>query len=418
MSRSNTYTTSDVIYNPAFVIESYLRDEVLTERKLTITYVSGTDYRASDLKYETDDYYNGAYFHNVTQDWVALITDYVGATKQLVMTAGGTIAVNDKCFLSNVQANIDTDVFDSIGAGIVDSGTTTSAASLKLIQTGQNFLTTVKVGMLVENTTTPAISYVKAVDSDTQLTLDDNIMASGEAYEIKGVRHGWTFNKVIRERVSSIDELNVMLHDAHLGLFKSYNTYKLFSVGDGTIKGTLNNPLKNPQPMVSYSLTPLDNIYTDFTLNYAYNYAKGIYEKKMYVNSRVASIGYLTSYITVCADAEKEYRVSNKWGYSSDYIYDDDTAKLFLEQKIQWHSIQRLQVEYYGDMKEHIKYECGDKIILDYAKTTPIGINGFGVFIIEGTGINFTNESCLLKLIWVKNLTIPGLENITIERSL
>jgi len=67
---------------------------------------------------------------------------------------------------------------------IFDSGTTTSAATNKLIQTGQNFLTTVFVGNVVFNTTDNTYALVVSVDSDTQLTLDTDIMASGENFEI------------------------------------------------------------------------------------------------------------------------------------------------------------------------------------------------------------------------------------------
>jgi|TARA_R100000482_G_C5129317_1_gene150817 hypothetical protein len=77
-------------------------------------------------------------------------------------------------------------------SSVKDSGTTTSAATNKLIQTGQNFETTVRVGDLVENTTDSTTATVTAVDSDTQLTLSSDIMASDENYNIK-----YEANKVI-----------------------------------------------------------------------------------------------------------------------------------------------------------------------------------------------------------------------------
>jgi len=67
---------------------------------------------------------------------------------------------------------------------IRDSGTTTSASANKLIQTGQNFLTTVDVDDVVFNTTDNTYALVTSVDSDTQLTLSADIMASGENFEI------------------------------------------------------------------------------------------------------------------------------------------------------------------------------------------------------------------------------------------
>ncbi|MCK5013631.1 MAG: hypothetical protein KAS66_07415, partial [Candidatus Omnitrophica bacterium] len=67
-----------------------------------------------------------------------------------------------------------------------DSGNTDGigADTHKLKDTGQNFLTTVKVGMIVKNTTDTTYSYVTAVVSDTELTLNDDIMDDSEDYTI------------------------------------------------------------------------------------------------------------------------------------------------------------------------------------------------------------------------------------------
>jgi len=66
----------------------------------------------------------------------------------------------------------------------VDSGTATATLSNKLIETGQNFLTTVKVGDRIDNTTDATSTIVTAVDSDIQLSLADDIMVSGEDYDV------------------------------------------------------------------------------------------------------------------------------------------------------------------------------------------------------------------------------------------
>lgn len=67
----------------------------------------------------------------------------------------------------------------------VDSGTTDGATTAdKLIQGGQNFITTVSIGDLVSNTTDTSWAKVTAIDSDTQLSLDTDIMATGEDYVI------------------------------------------------------------------------------------------------------------------------------------------------------------------------------------------------------------------------------------------
>ena len=66
----------------------------------------------------------------------------------------------------------------------VDSGTTDSTSAFKLIQTGQNFLTTVLVGNVVYNTTDKTFAYVTNVDNNQQLTLNTDIMVNGKAYVI------------------------------------------------------------------------------------------------------------------------------------------------------------------------------------------------------------------------------------------
>lgn len=65
-----------------------------------------------------------------------------------------------------------------------DSGTTTSTSSNHLVESGQNFLSTVNIGNVVFNTTDNTFAYVTAVNSNTDLTLDADIMTSGEAYGI------------------------------------------------------------------------------------------------------------------------------------------------------------------------------------------------------------------------------------------
>jgi hypothetical protein len=70
-----------------------------------------------------------------------------------------------------------------------DSGTTTSSASNKLIQSGKHFTQTVKIGMIVKDSGSN-YSYVTAVDSETQLSLNDNIMSSSETYTIYTNRYG------------------------------------------------------------------------------------------------------------------------------------------------------------------------------------------------------------------------------------
>ena len=68
---------------------------------------------------------------------------------------------------------------------VKDSGTTTATTTDKLVDSNQNFLTTVRVGDLVKNTSDNTTATVTAVDSNTTLSISANIMASGENYQIK-----------------------------------------------------------------------------------------------------------------------------------------------------------------------------------------------------------------------------------------
>jgi len=68
--------------------------------------------------------------------------------------------------------------------GAADSGTDDAGTPNKLTETGQNFETTVKVDMIVHNTTDNTFANVTAIDSNTVLSLDADIMDNGEEYII------------------------------------------------------------------------------------------------------------------------------------------------------------------------------------------------------------------------------------------
>lgn len=75
---------------------------------------------------------------------------------------------------------------------VLASGTTTSTGTLfQLIDSGASFLTSVREGDVVENTTDNTYTYIDSIDSDTQLTLANGIFVSGEGYSISG-GFGWT----------------------------------------------------------------------------------------------------------------------------------------------------------------------------------------------------------------------------------
>ena len=65
-----------------------------------------------------------------------------------------------------------------------DSGTATGTTTNKLVDSTQNFITTVHIGDKINNVTDSTTAIITAIDSNTQLTLDTDIMASGEVYII------------------------------------------------------------------------------------------------------------------------------------------------------------------------------------------------------------------------------------------
>lgn len=68
--------------------------------------------------------------------------------------------------------------------GLADSGTTTAENANELIETGQDFLTSVKVGYLVHNTSDDTFTYVIEIVDDDTLFLEDDIMGDGDTYNI------------------------------------------------------------------------------------------------------------------------------------------------------------------------------------------------------------------------------------------
>lgn len=100
------------------------------------------------------------------------------------LTGGAAGAVD------NINGNLLT-TGDVIRARIieqVDSGTTDGTTASKLVQSGQNFQTTVTVGDVVYNTTDTTYTKVTAIDSDTTLSLADDIMVSGDAFTINSTK--------------------------------------------------------------------------------------------------------------------------------------------------------------------------------------------------------------------------------------
>ena len=107
-----------------------------------------------------------------------------------IMLTGTTIAnYSDVLINWAAQDTIKSNVVFGAGtntypATTQDSGTTDGTTASKLVQSGQNFNTTVAINDVIHNTTDNTWAVVTAVDSDTTLSIDNDIMISGEAYVI------------------------------------------------------------------------------------------------------------------------------------------------------------------------------------------------------------------------------------------
>lgn len=113
--------------------------------------------------------------------------------------------------------------------GTADSGTTDGTTSDKLVQSGQNFQTTIDIGMIVYNTTDDTFANVTAIDSDTTLSIDSDIMVSGETfviYKTPKLPDGWVEcdGSVLSDSDSpyngeTIPDLNSSIGDSNKGRF-------------------------------------------------------------------------------------------------------------------------------------------------------------------------------------------------------
>ena len=102
----------------------------------------------------------------------------------------GTTANYDDTLISWAAQTVNSGLSPNFGStkygqGKVDEGTTDGTTANKLVDSSQNFLTTVTVGDVIHNTTDGTYARVTAIDSDTTLSLDNDIMVSGEAYVIQ-----------------------------------------------------------------------------------------------------------------------------------------------------------------------------------------------------------------------------------------
>lgn len=332
-ARDNGYNENDLIEQPAYIIESILRDEVFTERDLIVNTKTDTTHAVvNNLKNDIDDYYIGAEWFNVTTNFRSYVTDYVASTNTIVINdADASMADNDNIYLTNVNGNnrINSASFDLVG---------------------------------------------------------DNP---------DGLRNEWLFAKSINQPAIVSEIINRICFESHCMLFQSYNQYKLVALDSATSADTWTKCLMmSGRESFNIGLTQLQNIFTSFKLKYSYDYGSGEYEKEFYVDKNgYTSGGTIISATekTLCENAETNYKIKNNFEYSSDWIYDLTTAEYLLQKLVLWFTKQRMMVTWTTPLSDgtvdYIKYELGDQVVLTNTRILPTGISGVKCFMITGKQI-------------------------------
>ena len=349
---SKNRTMGDVegglIDNPAYIIESLFRDEIFTERDLQVLSTADTThFTCNDVASRVDDYYNYAEVYNATNSLKRYITDYVGSTNTFTITEDATpIAIGDNIYLTNIQGDLKIDYasFDVVG-----------------------------------NTT-------------------------------NGTRKDWVFNRPIIEKLQAEEIIKELCFDSHCMLTESTNEdtglpqIRLIALDTASSGDTWTKPVfvdrGGKLEGVRTSHTGLRDVFTSYRLFYHYDYGLQDYRKEILVDKNGYSNPSGGSTLTdehqnLCKKAEQTNRVINPFSYSSNWIYDDATAELFLDKKINWFTKQRLKVDWIsplsnrtaGGTTDYIGYEIGDQVKLNYSQSIPAGLNNSSYFMITSKRI-------------------------------
>lgn len=118
---------------------------------------------------------------------------------------------------------------------IMTTGTTTATTATKLVDSAATFTTSVEVGNIVVNTTDNTMTNITAIDSDTTLSVDDDIFTSGETYTVYKQAEtggailyvGGTGNIKLTTSSGSILTFNGL----NAGTFVPVQTIKVFNTG-------------------------------------------------------------------------------------------------------------------------------------------------------------------------------------------
>jgi hypothetical protein len=332
--RSNGYNSGDLLRQPAYIIEDIIRYWIKSETLLEASaYDDATNYvefngSTGNLLNSTDDFYNGAYLVNLKQGWIKEITDYDGTNKRVYVSSltAAEMVTSLQFFIFNIQPNINTSSFDTVG-----------------------------------NAT-------------------------------NGTRNRWVFDRSLIDIENSSEILRSLAFESFTLLTKDYKDYKLTTLNDNASVGTLTTPMfrQNPRiPDIEVSYSSLQNVYNSFEVNFDYDYAKKIFKKRHFVNSVGSSdsTNLGTSYQTACRNAEINHKVNNKFVYDALWIKDNTTAYKFVQSLVDYFTIRKLKIKWVGNIKDHLKYQRGDIVLVNYPSMIPTGKNNSTKFMVIGKTI-------------------------------
>ncbi len=323
--RYNGYSENDLIENPAYIIESLLRDEIFVERDLSVTTVTSTTvFTCSGLKNSTDGYYVNAIYYNATRGTKKYVTAYTGSTKTITLDSADTnLAVGDKIFFTNIQGDqrIQQQTFDYVGNSV------------------------------------------------------DGLRANWK------FRFSFTSKKIVKEYFSQ------MLFECHCSLYDAFNGVKIIpldTTADAVDTWTVPLTRNSERELVFPKLTPLSEIYSDFRIKYDYDVGSGNYRREYFVNpSGYTSGASLSVEQGLCSDAISNYKIPpKKYEYQCDFIADSTTAQNLLKKLVAMKTSQKLIVNWSGEISTHIKYEKGDQVKFNYSNMIPTGLNNSSLFMI------------------------------------
>jgi len=362
-ARSNGFSEGDLIENPAYVIESILRDWVFCERNRRIDSTSATNkailsgaVNGLGLLSGVDDYYNNAIWYNHTTGHKTYISDYNGSTKEVTLASAdgsGLMAAGDYISVTNIQGDnlIDTTSFDAVG-----------------------------------NST-------------------------------NGTRDGYLLAASIKDFQSPRAIIDEICNNFLLFVFKSGLKYKTATLEKkATADGTLTNPLKmNGVPQIFTWLTGLSDYYSDFSFKHFNEHARNEYLHTMQCSANGSTDGLGTTYEGYCKTANEQYRQGvRKYERDFAYIYNgmdslpstDTTMHAVAKLLIKFYTRLRLMVDFYGDFKNHMKYEVGDQLKINYAGAIPTGLNNSAFFLVTGKTIETVNGIPTVRLILMETFEL------------